>query len=83
MQKFNFSQDTPFGDAEIEIRRVADSYEATVILPSGSELEIEIAGSSFEGALKRVEQSVDYWASESSAEDDSIDLSDPNDTPWA
>lgn len=65
-QRFNFTQDTPHGKAEVEMRRVNENtYEATVLLPTGSELEVQTQTASFESALQIIEDAVSYWAADS------------------
>ncbi len=65
-QRFNFTQDTPHGKAEVELRRINnDTYEATVLLPTGSELEVEARTSDFQSALDTVHDAVNYWAEDS------------------
>ena len=65
-QRFNFTQDTPHGQAEVELRRIDnDTYEATVLLPTGSELEVEARTSDFQSALDLVQDAVNFWAEDS------------------
>ena len=79
-QRFNFTQDTPHGMAEVEMRRLSEThYEATVLLPTGSELEVSTETSSFEAALQVISEACDYWAADSD-NNEIPDLSDP--TPF-
>ena len=79
-QRFNFTQDTPHGMAEVEMRRIDETtYEATVLLPTGSELEVRAETSNFEAALQTIQDSCAYWAADSD-NNEIPDLSDP--TPF-
>lgn len=65
-QRFNFTQDTPHGQAEVELRRIdSQTYEATILLPTGSELEVEAKTEDFQAALEIVADAVEYWAADS------------------
>lgn len=76
----NMHQDTPYGRAEISLVKTGRDFEATVILPSGSELEISIQGKELCEALQMVEDSIDFWCDESADLDMGIESTD--ETPW-
>lgn len=82
MQNFEFTQDTAHGRVEIQMRREGETFVATCLLPTGSELDLEIETSNMDDALSFIEDSVNFWA-ETSEDTEPVDLSDPLDTPWS
>lgn len=78
--QMNMTQDTPFGTAEISLTKVGSTHEATVLLPSGSELEISVEGKEFCEALQIIEDSIDFWCDESAGAD--MGLEETDERPW-